>query len=447
MISKAAQQKIRKFTTWTIPLTYVFTTLIAGVLLPRIEHYLFPNLVTSMSVPAAMGVCGAVASGMIALTGIVFSLVFVMAQFSAIAYSPRLVLWIARDPAISHALGVFSATFLYSLFMLAWVDRNASGKVPMISSWMVFTLLLASMAVFILLIERIGQLQVSRMLIFLGEHGRKAIANLYAPHERLRTGIEKPDYRKTAVTQTVSYSGRPQVIQAVNVATLVKLASESGGVIEITSPVGESILDSFLLLRVYGAREKLNDEALGQAIDIGDNRTFAQDPKYAIRLIVDIALKALSAATNDPTTAVQALDQVQDLLLRLGRCRLDIGDYYDSDGALRVVSPFPNWEDYLRLGLDEILYCGASSVQVTRRMTALIQDLLTALPPERHVALRRWEARIQGTIRRTFADPEEKQEASVADRQGLGLGENQPRASRLSGDDWSGRFRASSFPE
>jgi uncharacterized membrane protein len=120
---------------------------------------------------------------------------------------------------------------------------------------------------------------------------------------------------------------------------------------------------------------------------------------------------------------VQAIDQIEDLLLRLGRSRLNIGEYYDSGGVLRVVVPFPTWEDFLRLALDEIRYCGANSVQVTRRMNSLIRTLLAILPPERHAALRYWEARVHRTIQRTFADAEEKLEASVADRQGLGLGD------------------------
>lgn len=72
-----------------------------------------------MSVGPAIGIYSAIASGMIALTGIVFSLAFVMVQFSATAYSPRLVLWIARDPVVSHALGIFTATFFYALTALA----------------------------------------------------------------------------------------------------------------------------------------------------------------------------------------------------------------------------------------------------------------------------------------------------------------------------------------
>ena len=124
-----------KLTSWTIPLTYTVVTLVVGLTFPRVEHRLFPDVVSTISASSAMAICSSIASGMIALTGIVFSLAFVMVQFSATAYSPRLVLWVARDPVVSHALGVFSATFLYALIELAWVDRGASGKVPFISRW------------------------------------------------------------------------------------------------------------------------------------------------------------------------------------------------------------------------------------------------------------------------------------------------------------------------
>src|SRR5215469_12062186 len=260
----------QKHTTWRIPLAYVFTTLAVGMLFPRIEHYLMPNLVSTMSAAAGMGICGAIASGMIALTGIVFSLTFVMVQFSATAYSPRLVLWVARDPVVSHSLGIFTATFLYALIMLGWVDRNASGKVPLISGWLVFVLLLVSMVAFIGLIERIGLLKVSRMLIFTGDHGRKAIGELYPAEKKVSASIEKQDYRNMAITQSLSYVGRPQVVQAVQVDTLVRLATESGAVIEVTAVIGSSILEMAPLLQVYGAREKLNETVLRQAIEVGD---------------------------------------------------------------------------------------------------------------------------------------------------------------------------------
>jgi len=172
---------------------------------------------------------------------------------------------------------------------------------------------------------------------------------------------------------------------------------------------------------VFGACQPIDEGALTNAIEMGDERTFDQDPKYAIRLLVDIAIKALSPAINDPTTAVQALDQIEDLLLRLGRRRLEIGEYRDKDCQLRLIAPCPTWEDFLRLAFDEIRSCGAHSIQVMRRMKALVNDLSLRLPEDRSPALRHWEERLQNTIARSFDDAEEKQEASVEDRQGLGV--------------------------
>ena len=158
-----------------------------------------------------------------------------------------------------------------------------------------------------------------------------------------------------------------------------------------------------------------------RAIDLGDDRTFEQDPKYALRLLVDIAIKALSPAINDPTTAVQALDQIEDLLLRLGRRRLEIGAFCDPNGKLRVLIAFPSWEDFLRVAFDEIRFYGASSVQVMRRMKALMSEMVSVLPEERHDALRQWQRRLQSTIERSFGDAQDKLDASAEDRQGLGI--------------------------
>jgi uncharacterized membrane protein len=415
------RKRLHKLSGWTIPLVYAAVAVVVGQTFPRLEHYFLPGLVSTMSPSAAMAICGAVASGMITLTGVVFSLVFVMMQFSATAYSPRLVLWVARDPVMSHALGMFNATFLYALTVIAWVDRSASGRVPFLSSWLVVMLLLGSMALLIALITRIRLLQVGQMLIFTGRQGRQAIAELYQSTTPLALDQEKSDHAHLPVTQTVRHSGRPQVIQAIHTATLVELATASDAVIEIMSAVGDTLLEETPLLRVRGGRQPLDESALRSAIEIGDERTFEQDPKYALRLVVDIAIKALSPAINDPTTAVQALDQIEDLLLRLGRCALERGAFTDPGGKLRVLIPFPTWDDFLRLALDEIRAYGADSVQVMRRMKALIKNLTSVLPAERHPALEHWEQRLRGSIDRSFADAEEKRDASIADRQGLGI--------------------------
>jgi uncharacterized membrane protein len=410
-----------QITAWAIPMLYAAAAITAGLTFPRIETHLWPGLAAAMSVSAAMSIYSSIASGMIALTGIVFSLIFVMVTFSATAYSPRLALWVARDPVVSHALGIFTTTFLYAFAALAWVDRSGSGKVPIISAWLLIALLLASVAMLVALIQRIGLLQIGRMLIFTGDQGRKVITTAYPLAESVVPAGRADEFRKRPQTQILIHHGPPRSVQAVHIKALVKLAQTSDGVIEMIAAVGDTVLEMMPLLHVLGAGQTIDESKLLDAIELGDERTFEQDPKYAIRLLVDIAIRGLSPAVNDPTTAVQALDQIGDLLLRLGRRRLEIGEFRDGSGKIRLVIPFPAWEDFVRLALDEILFCGANSIQVMRRMNALVSDLIPVVPEERRAVLKYWQGRLKASIARSFADEQDKLDASVADRQGLGI--------------------------
>ena len=99
---------------------------------------------------------------------------------------------------------------------------------------------------------------------------------------------------------------------------------------------------------------------------------------------------------------------------------MEIGGFSDSDGELRLVVPFPAWEDFLTLALEEIRHCGAASKHVTRRMCALLSDLLEVAPLDRHPGLLRERARLEAAIARSFSDGEEMMLASVEDRQGIG---------------------------
>jgi uncharacterized membrane protein len=356
---------------------------------------------------------------MIALTGIVFSLTFVMVQFSATAYSPRLVLWIARDPVMSHSMGAFTATFLYALAALAWVDRSGSGRVPLAGTVFVVVLLIVSVIMFILLIQRVGMLQINRMLIFTADQGRKIIENLYPP-------LETPacqgsaEIAQSPCLQTLLHHGQPYIIQDVDIPGLVEIGRKNGYTIELVASVGDAALEATPILRVFGVGAPVPEDSLRSGFNLGAERTFTQDPKYAIRLLVDIAIKALSPAINDPTTAVQALDQIEDLLIRLGRRRLEIGSFCDTAGSVRLLMSFPTWDDFLSLALDEIRFYGATSTQVMRRMRALVNELISILPEERQPALRAWQERIRVAVERSFPDPLDRLDASAEDRQGLG---------------------------
>ena len=406
---------------WVIPAWYAVIALLAALYLPRLEIAIGLRFDTGIDPASLLAMFSSIASGMIALTGIVFSLTFVMVQFSATAYSPRLVLWIAREPLLWHSVGIFSATFLYALGAISWVQRAHAGTgVPFFSAWLVIALLVASVGVFIALIQRMSLLQVYRMLTFTADHGRRVIEETYPPIEAPPSMPSAQGLGSSQPSRTLRYAGQPLSLQALDIRLLLELATAAGAILEMCASAGDTLVDGTTMLRVHGGRP-IDEKELRRAFFLGVDRTFEQDPKYAIRLVVDIAIKALSPAVNDPTTAVQALDQIEDLLLRLGRRRLEIGAVHDAGGVLRLTIPYPSWDDFLTLAFDEIRHYGADSVQVMRRMKALAADLITALPPERHEALRRQQRRLDAQIAKTFEAAEEKQDASVEDRQGLGV--------------------------
>jgi uncharacterized membrane protein len=175
-IEARAQRALGSF---GIPLVYAVGAIVIGMLLRRLEVRYLPELTSEAGAAAALAVLSAIASGMMPLTGLVFSLAFVMVQFSARAYSPRLVSWLAGSAIMSHSLGIFIATFLYALAALAWVDRGGTGRVPLLTVWVAIVMMLVSVGFFVMLVERLSMLQISRVLAYAGDQGRAVIERDY----------------------------------------------------------------------------------------------------------------------------------------------------------------------------------------------------------------------------------------------------------------------------
>jgi uncharacterized membrane protein len=288
------------------------------------------------------------------------------------------------------------------------------------SVFIIAGLIIASIFMFISLIHRVATLQVNRILVFLGDKGREIIEDFYPPVVAIRP-FHATESSPAPCMYTLLHRGNPRILQSLDVPKLIQVASHAQCVIEMAAAVGDAVFDSGPILRVLGGNGAASENSLRDAIELGDVRTFEQDPKYAIRLLVDIAIRALSHAVNDPTTAVQALDQIEDLLIRLGRRHLEIGQVRDPKGNLRLLVIVPTWDDFLRLALDEIRVYGANSAQVMRRMKALLSELISLLPEDRHPSIMKWKSRLQMTVDRSFPVQQDNMEASTEDRQGMGV--------------------------
>ncbi|PWS35201.1 hypothetical protein DFH01_23135 [Falsiroseomonas bella] len=411
---------------WLIPMIYTVVSLVCATALPRIEYGLALPFDLGISASAALAVLSSIASGMMALTGIVFSIAFVMLQFSAVTYSPRFANRFARDPVLFHALGIFFATFTYSLAAAAWSDRGGSGQVPAVSALVAVALLFVSLMAFGLLMRRLGDLQITNTLRYIGDQGRAIIGQTLATSAQGSAGrggsraVEAPS--PGAVTQILRHAGPPGYVQRYDIPALIGLAQGAGARIKVECAVGDMMMDGSVMLRVLGGAGTVPETALRKAVRLGSDRTFEQDPKYPIRLLVDIAIKALSPAINDPTTAVQALDQIEDLLRRLARHDLADGRLADAEGVLRVVFPTPDWDDYLALAFDEIRVFGATSVQVMRRLRSALRGLAELVgESDRAEGVQRYLEHVDAAIENSAFDERDRAAARQEDPQGLGL--------------------------
>jgi uncharacterized membrane protein len=209
-------------------------------------------------------------------------------------------------------------------------------------------------------------------------------------------------------------------VLAVDIPTLVVLARSHDGMIEFVPQVGDFVAADEPLFVLHGGAATIDDRALRSTVAFGPERTLEQDPMFAFRIIVDIGLKALSPAINDPTTAVLALDQVHRLLRMVGRRKLRGEVILDDGGQPRLIFRTPNWEDYVHVACSEIRACGADNLQIARRMRAMLENLRSTLPEHRRPALEVQLDLLDSAVETHFTRPEELALARIPDSQGLG---------------------------
>ena len=184
--------------------------------------------------------------------------------------------------------------------------------------------------------------------------------------------------------------------------------------------VGEYLSPGHVVLRVGHGRAAPDAALAGRVFVLARQRTIDQDPAFAIRMLVDIAIRALSPAVNDPTTAVQSLDRIEALLVELAPRHPGPAFVVDAGGTPRGLVPAPRWADYVELGLVEIRRYGHDSPQIVRRLTALY-DRLGGMADSGEQSRIELERRLlRDAVARVFPDDEERAIVERPDRLGLG---------------------------
>ena len=411
---------------WIVPFLCVALAVAAGLALPTVDEHTKTTIGIAFGSDAARGVLGAIAGGMITFPGFVFSILLLAVQFGSSQFSPRMLRRFLRDPSTKTALGIFMATFIYALTVLRVVGTGSNNAfVPNNSVSVALILLLVSMLMFLRLITRTTQgLRVAAVVGELGRDARRVVDRVYPDPAAGGDDEEADSPGLPGPMRTVTYNGRPGIVQSVDSRNLAERARGAGAVIELVPRFGDLIAEGSALFRVRGdGRHVIDDKWLRGTVATGDERTMRQDPAFAFRLLADISARALSPGVNDPTTSTQALDQIELLLRQVGGRHLTPGVGRDASGLVRFRYRAPSWEDFLSLAIDETRTYGEGSVQVMRRLRALLDDLRESVPEFRRPPVDAELALLDSAATRVFSDRSDQLAAAASDRQGLGATE------------------------
>lgn len=363
---------------------------------------------------SARSILSTIAASMLTFLALVFTVTVVALQLAS-DFSPRLLGNFLSARTTKIALALFVATFAYAVLVLREVSP---ASVPELSVTIAIALSIVSVMVFVYYVSEIAQsLRVANIVDGAGAATRAELEGRSpggepgeeeAERDRGWAAIEGAEPRSV-----VSWEGGPGVVTTLDLEGMRGLAAEIGGIVELRGQVGDFLPTGAPTIAVYGSDREVEPERLGDLIAIGRERTFGQDPAFGLRQLADIAARALSPGINDPTTAVQSLDQIHDALLRLGARELYSGVLRGPEGEVQVLVPVHSWEDYLHLGIDEIRIYGEGSLQVSRRLNSLLGDLRTRLPSCRRAAVEQQLRLLDASIDTGFAHQADRDRARL----------------------------------
>jgi uncharacterized membrane protein len=385
-----------------------------------------------------------------------FGSLLVAIQVASGQMTPRIIATtLLRDNVVRYSVGLFVFTLMFAVSTLSRTEKEVH-QLPVFFAGL---LGIFSIAVFLYLIDYASKLlRPVSVAIHIGKEGLDVIDSVYPQETREPTAPAASDYTpshlslvgrlgakalsaiKSAYPQptksieapaisdrglglperTVLHQDKGEIILAVDLDALVDEAEAADGIIEFVPHVGDFIGVGEPLFLLYGGTAAIDDWKLRASVAFGPERTMEQDPTFAFRILVDIGLKALSPAINDPTTAVLVIDQLQRLLRMAGLRHLHDDTLRDDAGRPRLIFRTPNWGDFVHLTFTEIRHCGAGQVQIARRLRAVIENLIYTLPEHRHQALWNELDLLNRMIEQHYTLPEDRALALIPDSQGLG---------------------------
>jgi len=400
---------------WFVPVLCVLGGIVLSIATIAVDRLLdFEAVPRSLTggPDAATAILETIATSMLSLATLVLTITMVVVQLAMGQFSPRIVQTFLQDRPSQLAIGLFVGTFAHAMVSLREIDFDGEGRVPGVAILVAYALVLTSIAMLVLYVHHIGRsLRVSALIELVGSDARTLLERRFP-----RTIAE---VRPAPDVIAAPHSG---VLVSVERERLLEAAIEGGCVLHVVPALGEFVPAGAPLVRIEGPTERLDRDAVGNALRSAMERTMDEDLAYGFRMLVDMAIRSLSESPfSDPTTAVQCIDRLHDGLRQLAVRDLDDSTVHDPGGAVRVTIPTMDWQAYVLLSCEEIRLAGAHSPQVTRRLTAALEDLLVIAPVERRGVLEEQLELLHHDIAGADRPAHDDAFARASDRQGIGV--------------------------
>jgi len=352
---------------------------------------------------AASAVMGIVAGSMITIAGVVFSMTLVALSLASSQLGPRLLRSFMRDSTTQVVLGTFVATFLYCLLVLRTIRRvEEVAFVPHLSVTLGVLLAVASVGVLIYFIHHVAvSIQANEVAARISKELIESINHPFPDNIGRGAPMIPTEPPDVGFFEAFDKDSRPVVadgdgyLQFIDGEALLSRAITEDLVVRLERIPGNYVVASRPLALIWpGSRvtDRITDQVRSLFV-VGNQRTSEQDIEFGVNQLVEVAVRALSPAVNDPFTAITCLDQLGSALCRLATRTMPSHYRYDHQNQLRVIAPAYTFLEVTEAAFSQIQQHSRSSVAVTIRLleTIAVVAEFTHRPEDRATLLRQSE--------------------------------------------------------
>lgn len=410
-----------RYNFWVLPAAIVVVAIVIAGVLVETEGLLrgsvlaqWPRLFGA-GAEGSRGLLSTIASSMVTIAGVVFSITLVALSFAANQYSPALLRNFMSDRVNQFVLGTFVGIFAYCLVVLRTIRGADEGLfVPTAAVLVGLILGLVGIAVLIYFIHHIANaIQPSHILAAVTVETLRSIDAAF-PQRGGEDDVAADDQPSDAPPWHLIPADSTGYLQTADRDRLIEFARSHGTVLRTERQIGEFVIKGEPILAVRGAApDEEEQRRVASIFTIARQRTIEQDPGFGIRQIVDLALKALSSAMNDTTIAVMCIDRLTSILVRLSDKSVQ-SHFRDDDGTVRVIMRGPTYADVVSQSFDQIREHAGGNVAVLEALLGAIEQLVTrqADPARRSVLLEQVVA-IEEQVKQTVSVPRDLRRVSA----------------------------------